>query len=290
MNMEEAVQACKNGAFAAFISAAMTIGIMLFAMGSSAPGELQYFNDPLIIIDALLILGCAIGMLRKSRAAAVIVLVYFVFAKISIALETGQTTGLGVAFVFLYFYGKAVQGSFTFHKLMKAQDPEYKAAAKWTYIVGIPAAVLFFAMAGAGLLTLTDYMPSTKVLAGNEVPASDRALLTEKGVLLDDESIEYFYSYGFSSVLEGGSILSDRAVIIYYEDEDTNIEIYELEFSEIESIEMIEEGGVFADSMYMIQGAEEDNWIIVDLSVENDGHLKFINALNSKVAQSSAAL
>jgi len=133
-------------------------------------------------------------------------------------------------------------------------------------------------------------MPSTEVLAGNEVAAGDLALLTEKGVLLDDEEIEYFYSYGFSSVLEGGSILSDRAVIIYYEDEDTNIEIYELEFSEIESIEILEEGGVFADSMYMIQGAEEDSWIIVDLSVENDGHLKFMNALNSKVAQSSAAL
>ena len=77
---------------------------------------------------------------------------------------------------------------------------------------------------------------------------------------------------------------------IYFEDEDTNIEIYELEFPEIESIEMIEEGGIFSDSMYMIQGAEADDWIIVDLSVENDGHLMFINALNSKIAQSSASL
>jgi uncharacterized protein YqgQ len=173
---------------------------------------------------------------------------------------------------------------------MKAENPDYKPAAKWTYFVGIPAAVLFFALAGAGLMTSTDIMPSTQVLAGTDVSAGDVSLLTEKGVLLDEEQIEYFYSYGFSSVLEGGSILSDRAVIIYFEDEDTNIEIYELEFSEIESIELLEKGGIFSDSMYLIQGAEEDDWIIVDLSVENDGHLKFINALNGKVAQSSASL
>jgi hypothetical protein len=42
--------------------------------------------------------------------------------------------------------------------------------------------------------------------------------------------------------------------------------------------------------MYMIQGAEEDDWIIVDLSIENDGHKKFIDALNGKIAQSTAAL
>ena len=290
MSTEEAIQACRNGAFAAFLSAAMTIGIMLFAMNSADPGELQYFNDPLIFIDALLIAGCAIGMLRKSRAAALIILVYFIFAKVSIALETGETTGLGVAFVFLYFYGKAVQGSFAYHKLKKAEDPDYKPAGKWSYIVGIPAAVLFFSLAGAGLLTTTDYLPSTQVLAGADISVDDLTLLSEKGILLDGEEIEYFYSYGFSSVLEGGSILSDRAVIIYFEDEDTNIEIYELEFPEIESIEMIEEGGIFSDSMYMIQGAEADDWIIVDLSVENDGHLMFINALNSKIAQSSASL
>ena len=290
MNTEEAIQACRNGAVAAFISAAITFGVMLLAMSGDAGEDLQYFNDPLIIIDALLIVGCAIGMLRKSRAAALIILIYFVFARISIALETGQASGLGVAFVFLYFYGKAVQGSFAYHKLMKAENPDYKPAGKWSYIVGIPAAVLFFALAGAGLLTTTDYMPSTQVVAGNDVSVNDVALLTDKGILLDDEEIEYFYSYGFSSVLEGGSILTDRAVIIYFEDEDTNIEIYEIEFPDIESIEMIEEGGIFSDSMYMIQGAEADEWIVVDLSVENDGHLKFINALNNKIAQSAASL
>lgn len=290
MNTEEAIQACKNGAIAAFISATLTVGVMLFAMASNVAGELQYFDDPLIIIDALLIVGCAIGMLRKSRAAAVIILVYFIFAKIVIAMETGQASGLGVAFVFLYFYGKAVQGAFTYHRLMKADNPDYKPAAKWTYIVGVPAAVLFFALAGVGLLTTTKYMPSTHVLAGTDVAADDIALLTETGVLLADEEVEYFYSYGLSSVLEGGSILSDRAVIIYFEDEDTNIEIYELEFADIESIEQIEEGGFFSDSMYMIQGAEDDDWIIVDLSVEKDGHVKFIDALNSKIAQSAASL
>ncbi len=290
MDREEAIKHCKNGAVAAFISAAVTAAVVFFAINSNADGELAYFNDPVIYIDVLLIVGCAIGMLRKSRAAAVTIFTYFAISKIAITLETGQASGLGAAFLFLYFFGKAIQGSFAYHKLMKAENPDYQPAARWTYVVGIPAGMLVLFLAGAGLLSSTDYMPSTKVLSGDEVSAFERALLIEEDILFGDERIEYFYSYGFSSILEGGSILTDRAVIIYFPDEDAHIEIYELEFSEIESIEMIEEGGLFADSMFMVQGAEPDSWIIVDLSVENDGHLKFIQALNGKIAQSTAAL
>ncbi len=290
MDREEAIKHCKNGAVAAFISAAVTAAVVFFALNSNADGDLAYFNDPVIFVDVLLIVGCAIGMLRKSRAAAVTIFIYFAISKIAITLETGQASGLGAAFLFLYFFGKAIQGSFAYHKLMKAENPDYQPAARWTYVVGIPAGMLVLFLAGAGLLSSTDYMPSTKVLSGDEVSAFERALLIEEDILFDDERIEYFYSYGFSSILEGGSILTDRAVIIYFPDEDAHIEIYELEFSEIESIEMIEEGGLFADSMFMVQGAEPDSWIIVDLSVENDGHLKFIQALNGKIAQSTAAL
>jgi len=290
MDRDEAIKHCKNGAVAAFISAVITAAVVYFAVSTDADGELGYFNDPIIFIDVLLIAGCAIGMLRKSRAAAITIFIYFVISKIVITLETGNTSGLGVAFLFLYFYGKAIQGSFTYHKLVKAENPDYRPAARWTYAVGLPVGVVTLFLAGAGMLASTDYLPSTKVLTGTEVSKADRSLLIDEDILFEDERIEYFYSYGFSSILEGGSILTDRAVIIYYPDEDSNIEIYELEFSEIESVKLVEEGGLFSDSMYMIQGAEPDSWIIVDLSVENDGHLKFIEALNGKIAQSTASL
>ena len=290
MDRDEATRHCRNGAVAAFISAAITAAVVVIAMGAGVDGELAFFNDPLIAVDVLLIVGCAIGMLRRSRAAAVTIFVYFIISKIAITIETGQASGLGVALIFLYFYGNAIRGSFAYHRLMKTENPDYKAAAKWTYVAGIPAALVFLVLAGAGLLSSTDYIPSTKVLAGSEVSDADRATLISEDILFEGETIEYFYSYGLSSILEGGSILTDRAVIIYYPDEDSHIEIYELEFGEIESIELMEKGGLFSDSLYMVQGADPDNWIVVDLSVEADGHLKFIETLKSKIAQSTAAL
>ena len=290
MDRDEAIKHCRNGAVAAFFSAAVTAAVVIVAVGSGADGELAFFNDPLIAIDVFLILGCAIGMLRKSRAAAVTIFIYFIISKIAITIETGQASGLGVALVFVYFYGKAIQGSFTYHRLMREENPDYKSAAKWTYIAGIPAALVFLLLAGAGLMSSTDYMPSTKVLTGSEVSDTDRATLISEDILFEGETIEYFYSYGLSSILEGGSILTDRAVIIYYPDEDSHIEIYELEFAEIDSVELMEKGGLFSDSLYMVQGADPDNWIVVDLSVEADGHLRFIEALKGKIAQSTAAL
>ena len=288
MDRDEAIKHCRNGAVAAFFSAAITAAVVVVATG--ADGELALFNDPLIAIDVLLIVGCAIGMLRKSRAAAMTIFVYFIISKVAITLETGQASGLGVALVFVYFYGKAIQGSFTYHRLMKAEDPEYKAAAKWTYVAGIPAALVLLVWAGAGLMSSTDYMPSTRVLAGSNVSEADRATLISEDILFDHEKIEYFYSYGLASILEGGSILTDRAVIIYFPDEDSHIEIYELEFAEIESVELMEKGGFFSDSLYRVQGADPDNWIVVDLSIEADGHLRFIEALKRRIAQSTAAL
>lgn len=283
MNIEEAKKASRNGAIAAFISGAMTIAIVAFAITSDADGQFAPFNDPLNIIDVFMIFGCAIGLLRYSRAAALIIFVYFILSKIYIAAETGAITGIPVGLIFVYFYGKAVQGTFTYHKLRKAEDENYRAAPKWAYFVGIPLVVLLTLLIGIGMLSMTDVIPSTEVLTGDEVSESDLQELIDNNVLFADETIEYLYSYGLLSVMEGGNILSNRAAITYYVDENGDLQIYEMPFADITAVYRMVEGGVLEDSIYMVSSDDEDYWMTIELSVENKGDEVFVAALRKKV-------
>src|SRR5688572_26416200 len=120
MDRTEAIKAMKNGAVAACISGTLTLVFFLIATTSNTEGELKLWNDPWIIVDILLIFACAYGIYKKSRFAAILLFCYFIFAKIVIGLETGKMPGIGLALVFLYFYGKAIQGTFVYHRLEKA--------------------------------------------------------------------------------------------------------------------------------------------------------------------------
>jgi hypothetical protein len=283
MNMDEAIKACKNGATAAFISGTMTTLLVATAMLRDTSDELALWNDPTNLVDIVLIFGCAFGMLKYSRTAAVSIFVYFIISKTAITLETGQTSGLVMSFVFLYFFARAIQGSFAYKKLRKAEDPEFRAAPRWVYWMSLPTMTLFFVAAGYGVLTMTDMFPSTEVLDGEAVSAADMRQLIESGIIYDDEEIEYLFSYGVRSILEGGSVLSDRAVIMYYTDEDDGFNVYEITFDQIASIQLIEEGDMWTDSVYQVNGFDADNWLTIALSDEGDGDEKFITALKRRI-------
>lgn len=282
MNLEQARKASRSGAIAAFVSGTLTLLILLYAMGSNADGFIGMWNDPTVVFDIIIIFACAIGMLRNSRAAAITMCIYWVLSKTFIYLESGQITGLGMGLVFLYFFGAAVRGSYVYHRIKKEEDPEYRPAPRWYYYVGIPAAAIFALLAGFGLLTMTGHVPSTEVVSGSEVSPEDHQDLVANGILYEDEEIAYFYSYGLLSVLEGGSILTDRAVVSYFI-EDEQVVPYELAFHEIKDIAIFQQGDYMNDAIYRIDSHEEDSWIAIQLSTENQGDVRFIAALRDKV-------
>ncbi len=92
MDKIQAIKASKAGAIFAFISAGVTAAVVLFVIFTNPKGDLEYWNDPWIFLDAFFVLICGIGMLRHSRAAAIIIFVYFILAKIDIGLDTGKFT------------------------------------------------------------------------------------------------------------------------------------------------------------------------------------------------------
>lgn len=287
MTKENAIRATRNGAIAAFVSAALTFIVVLFAVISGPDGDLALFNDPINLLDVVLIVACAIGMLRRSRAAAITVFVYFLVSRISIVAETGNVVSALAGLIFIYFYGKAIHGAYSYHELKAQEDPEYRPAPKWSYYLGIPVIAVFFLLMIAGMVVDTDDTPSTAVVRGTSISAVNWELLVENGVLFDDEVVDYFYSYGVNSVLEGGSILTDRSVTMYFVDDEEELQIYEFMFTEIESIELVEQGDFWNDSTYRVVGLGENNWLNITLSVENNGDVNFIRALRRKITTSA---
>lgn len=285
MNKNEAIKATINGAIAACISAAITIIIILIAIRADAEGRLALFNDPFNFLDVALILACAFGVYKKSRVASVLIFIYFLVSKIIISIETQSYGGLGVGLVFLYFYGNAIRGSFVYHKLEKEENPDYKSATKWTYIIGVPSVLIVLVLIGFALMSTTGVVPSTRVLAKNEIKIEDITTLRSNGIINVNDSVDYFYSQGFSSILESGNILTQDKVLLYYTDEKEGLLVYEVSINEITNVEMESQGDIFNDSVYKVNTIDPERWIKLFLSVEQKGDQKFVKALQGRLVR-----
>lgn len=101
----------KNAVVAACISGGITALFTLVALAGVNPVGL----DGWAFVDVALIFVLAYGIHRRSRACAVILLVYFVASKIFMMVQMGKPTGLPLAIVFIYYYFMGVQATFKHH-------------------------------------------------------------------------------------------------------------------------------------------------------------------------------
>lgn len=109
----------KQGWVAALVSAGITLVVTLIAMTGT---EIMGFSA-WELIDVGLILGLAFGIYKKSRTCAVLMLVYFIIAKIIIIADTGKASGLPMAVVFAYFFWQGIAGTFAYHRYAKRGTP-----------------------------------------------------------------------------------------------------------------------------------------------------------------------
>ena len=286
MNKERAIKASKHGAVAAFISAGVTFALASFAILTNAEGQFSYWKDPLFYVNVILAVLLGFFMLRQSRAAAVSMFAYFLLSKISYTIETGTITGITTSLIFLYFFGKAIQGSFIYHKIRKEEDSNYKIGSKWAYYVFIPIGGIILVFYVYGILSITGIVPPTEVITGSKLTSKHISMLSEKGIINQNEKIEYFYSEGVLSILEGGSILTDNRVIVY-EKEGVELKVYDILLQDIVSIDQLQQGSQFSDSIYEVQPFFDDTAIRLILSTENRGDIKFVEELKKKAANHS---
>ena len=283
MNKEQATQATKVGAICACISVLITLAIAIYAMWNNSSGTIGYWNDPLVFFDLLFVLILAFGLYKKSLTAAITMFIYFFIGKILILLETGQVSGIIVSLVFLYAFGKAVQGAFVLRKIEKAENPDYQAKSNPVKFFIITGIVILFSLVGVGLMTMTGILVPTEVIEGEDLSEDYREVLIKSEIINQNDNIQYFYSYGFSSILEAGSILTSDRVIMYIKDENEEIGVYELYFEDITDVELTQSGNFLNDSVYRVYRDTRDTYLTIILSTEDRGDIKFIEALRSEL-------
>lgn len=115
--------AIKNGWIAALISLGITLIFSLIGFFTQSDNEtLNYFLDPWLMVDAVLIAIMAFFIYKKSRTAATLMFFYFVISKFIQWYDLGSAQGLPVALVFMYFYFNAMRGTFVWHSKYKNQE------------------------------------------------------------------------------------------------------------------------------------------------------------------------
>ncbi|MHC4260397.1 MAG: hypothetical protein ACYSTF_08330 [Planctomycetota bacterium] len=119
MDVIKANKAIRSAGIAAIVSGVLTVIVsVIVGLGHSIAGMSVWG-----VVDGLVILGLAYGIFKKSRACAVIMLVYWVACKIVYFIE-GNTQGLPIAVLFAYFFLQGVIGTFTYHKETERKDSQ----------------------------------------------------------------------------------------------------------------------------------------------------------------------
>jgi len=112
----EVLKKIKGAWVAGLISGFMTLGVTLLAMAGTAMLGFDAWN----LVDVAFVFGLTYGIYRKSRACAVLMLVYFVISRIAMMVETGKPSGLLIGLIFFYYYARGISGTFAYRRLIKA--------------------------------------------------------------------------------------------------------------------------------------------------------------------------
>ena len=251
MDERQAHRDVSQGAAAAFfVAVVFSAGFLLHLLASSRGGSVAV-GDPFNLLDVIVGLVLGFGLLRYSRLAAVLLFVYFSIAAVRIGFVSVVPFGVGFALALLFFLGKGLRGSFAYHRLRRRADPGHRPESKRALYLGLPAGLLLLLIAGLNLASALYLIPSGKVVAGETLYSWDRDWLRQAGVLQPGETLELYYSSSRSVDLDG-SLLTDRRVVSYREAEGA-LRIEAAAFEEIESVEVVEKGGLLDDKAIAVR-------------------------------------
>lgn len=103
----------------AWVAAVASAALMLVVVLVSSIGGLPFHGaDWGAVLEIVVLMALAFGVRLKSRTAAVALLAYFVVIQVLLRAGLGMgATGLFVAVVLGWFYGRGVIGTFADHRL-----------------------------------------------------------------------------------------------------------------------------------------------------------------------------
>jgi serine/threonine-protein kinase len=110
----------RNAWMAGLASALVTLLFVLLAVSGTS---LLGFGLAQLV-DVALILGLSLGIFKKSRVCAVLMLLYFLYAKFQLLRFDGVgAANMVTALLFIYFYAGGVIGTYRYHKHVRRNAP-----------------------------------------------------------------------------------------------------------------------------------------------------------------------
>ncbi len=119
-SVESCLAAIKNGWVAGLISIGLTFVVVVIGMYSNTDNAtLNYFADPTIFIDLVLMAIMVFFIRKKSRIAATCMFLYFIISKYIQWSDLGTMQGLPMAVIFMILYFNAMRATFIWHSKFK---------------------------------------------------------------------------------------------------------------------------------------------------------------------------
>jgi len=128
MTKNESLNAIKVGVLVIFIHAiSYLLTIIYFILENYQVKTLlaSFKNEYAEYITFLLHILLGIGVYKKFRIASIVMFIYLSIILIQNAFEGEYFAIIFLYSLSLYFIGKAIQGTFAFHKLEKQETPKY---------------------------------------------------------------------------------------------------------------------------------------------------------------------
>ena len=130
-------------------------------------------------------------------------------------------------------------------------------------------------------------VPHVAVVEGSRVPPWHVEWMLEQGMLIEDETVVYFYGGGLLSFRIDGNIITDQAVVTYWQEEAETYFDY-ANYEEITSVDVSYGSSLFEDTTIRVirsDGAELLLWASTD---EGRDH-EFVAALEARIGHEDSS-
>ena len=174
--------------------------------------------------------------------------------------------------------------------LKESYDSEITHPSKsfrWTKYFFIPIiSVVFLLAACYAILLETGQIPDSEVVSGDDLSEKVKAKLINNNIIGKTDEISYFYSEAIWSYIQAGQILTQDRVISYEKDENGILEVWDMKYANIESIELLEPGSSINDSVYKLIGNSQANYEYISfvLSTYDGGDITFIEEIKRNMS------
>ena len=279
MTKEQALIATRHGAFVGFFIAATTVALTAYAISTDASAGALASYDHSSVFDALIYLVCGISLyFRQSRISAILMAASYIGERIFNSSASDPIGFSWISPVYLFFMARAVYGAFVYQRHEKPN----KKISKWVYAASAPMVLIFGALTVYVGCLLTGVVPVRYIMTEVQMRDSDIDRLIQNKVVSSSEVIDYFFSDGTFSILERGSVLTEKRLVTYYRNNIGEVEVNDLLLGSITDVELTTPGGTFSVANYEVHS---HNGRSVELSLPGDDKdAFFLERLQERIA------